>query len=313
MAAFDATAQGMARAVTWREASLLAEQMVKRNPQATAVYGIPRGGIAVAALTGLRLILPPEPVTPESLAEMYDRDALLLVDDLVDSGRTLAPFAAEGFKVDTLFRKPHSPPSLAPNAVEVSGWVRFPWESETGPEDAVTRLLEWIGDDPLREGLRDTPKRVVKAFREMTAGLTMDPRSVMGTVFNESSDQMVVVSGIRFSSICEHHLLPFTGIAAVGYVPDGRVIGLSKIPRLVEVYSRRPQLQERMTNQIAHAMMDHLLPRGVGVVARAHHSCMGCRGVRQPDAEMTTSCLLGCMKEDPAARAELLAFIVPGR
>jgi GTP cyclohydrolase I len=174
---------------------------------------------------------------------------------------------------------------------------------------AVVRLLEWIGEDPSREGLRDTPKRVVKAFREMTAGLHQQPAEVLGTVFNETSDQMVVVRGIRFSSMCEHHLLPFTGTAAVGYVPDGRVIGLSKIPRLVELFGKRPQVQERMTNQIANALMDHLRPLGVGVIVKAHHSCMGCRGVRQPDAEMVTSCLLGCMKDDPMARSELLELM----
>jgi GTP cyclohydrolase I len=174
---------------------------------------------------------------------------------------------------------------------------------------AVVRLLEWIGEDPSREGLRDTPKRVVKAFREMTAGLHQQPADVLGTVFNETSDQMVVVRGIRFSSMCEHHLLPFTGTAAVGYVPDGRVIGLSKIPRLVEVFGKRPQVQERMTNQIAQALMEHLRPQGVGVIVKAHHSCMGCRGVRQPDAEMVTSCLLGCMKDDPKSRSELLELL----
>jgi len=174
---------------------------------------------------------------------------------------------------------------------------------------AVVRLLEWMGENPSREGLADTPKRVAKAFREMTAGLHVDPASVLGTVFNETSDQMVVVRGIRFSSLCEHHLLPFTGTAAVGYVPDGRVIGLSKIPRLVEVYAKRPQVQERMTNQIAHTLMESLTPKGVGVVVKAHHSCMGCRGVRQPDAEMITSCVLGCMMDNPASRAELMEFV----
>lgn len=184
-----------------------------------------------------------------------------------------------------------------------------PMNDSIHAQAAVVRLLEWIGEDITREGLRDTPKRVAKAFREMTAGLHQNPADVLGTVFNETSDQMVVVRGIRFSSMCEHHLLPFTGTAAVGYVPDGRVIGLSKIPRLVEVFGKRPQVQERMTNQIALALMEHLRPQGVGVIVKAHHSCMGCRGVRQPDAEMVTSCLLGCMKDDSKARSELLELM----
>jgi GTP cyclohydrolase I len=179
----------------------------------------------------------------------------------------------------------------------------------TQATNAVRVLLSWIGEDVTREGLRDTPRRVAKAFREMTAGLHMNPAEVLGTVFQETSDQMVVVRGIRFSSMCEHHLLPFTGTAAVGYIPKGRVIGLSKIPRLVEVFAKRPQVQERMTNQIAESLMEHLQPNGVGVIVKAHHSCMGCRGVRQPDAEMVTSCLLGCLRQDGAARSELLGLL----
>lgn len=309
MATVDAAAQGVARSLTWREVADGAAAIVARNPQARLVYGIPRGGIPVAAFTGLPLIAPHTESMTLDLLSGYSRDTLLVVDDLADSGRTLAPFVEKGYRVDALFRKPHTPQSVAPQAEEVDGWVVFPWEQEKGPEDAVVRLLEWIGENPTREGLLDTPKRVVKAFREMTAGLSVEPQSVLGTVFNETSDQMVVVRGIRFTSLCEHHLLPFTGTAAVGYVPDGRVIGLSKIPRLVEVFAKRPQVQERMTNQIANALMSHLAPHGVGVVVKAHHSCMGCRGVRQPDAEMITSCVLGCMKADPAARAELMEFI----
>lgn len=177
------------------------------------------------------------------------------------------------------------------------------------PEDAVRVLLSMIGEDPTREGLRDTPKRVVKALREMTVGLSQQPSDVLGTIFNEHSDQMVVVRGIRFSSLCEHHLLPFHGTATVGYVPNGRVIGLSKIPRLVQVFAKRPQVQERLTNQIAEALQECLGCRGVGVVIKAHHACMGCRGVVQPDAEMITSALSGVMREDSAARAELLRFL----
>jgi len=298
MAAVHAAAQGVERALTWEDVQSAAREMIARNPQAKAVYGVPMGGLGVAICTGLPW------ATPD-----FDKQSLLIVDDLVDSGKTLRRYADDGYIVDALYRKPHSPTELAPQAEVVKGWVKFPWEKETGPEDAVVRLLEWIGEDPNREGLLDTPKRVVKAFREMTAGLNVDPHSVLGTVFNENSDQMIVVRGIRFSSMCEHHLLPFTGTAAVGYVPDGKVIGLSKIPRLVEVFAKRPQVQERMTNQVAETLMRCLSPKGVGVVVKAHHSCMGCRGVRQPDAEMITSCVLGCMKDTDAARAELMGFI----
>lgn len=176
-------------------------------------------------------------------------------------------------------------------------------------QQAVRLILESIGEDPDREGLRDTPDRVIRALREMTSGLQVDPESVLGTVFNEISDQMVVVRGIRFSSLCEHHLLPFIGTVTVGYVPNNKVVGLSKIPRLVNVFAKRPQVQERMTNQIAEALMGCLSPLGVGVMVKAHHACMGCRGVLQPDAEMVTSAMLGCLREDASARNELLLLM----
>jgi GTP cyclohydrolase I len=181
--------------------------------------------------------------------------------------------------------------------------------SSMTPQQAVRLILEAIGEDPDREGLRNTPDRVIRALREMTSGLHVDPESVMGTVFNEASDQMVVVRGIRFSSLCEHHFLPFIGTATVGYVPNNKVIGLSKIPRLVNVFAKRPQVQERMTNQIAEALMRCLSPLGVGVMIKAHHACMGCRGVLQPDAEMVTSAMLGCLREDASARNELLSLM----
>lgn len=160
-------------------------------------------------------------------------------------------------------------------------------------EQAVRVLLGYIGEDVKREGLLDTPKRVVKAIREMTNGLFVIPEDVLGTVFTEHSDSPVIVRDIRFSSLCEHHLLPFNGKALVAYQPLGKVIGLSKLPRLVEVFARRPQLQERMTNQIAKSLFQFLAPAATGVIIKAHHSCMGCRGVNQPDAEMITSSFTG--------------------
>lgn len=177
----------------------------------------------------------------------------------------------------------------------------------TAARVAVRSLLTALGEDPDREGLRDTPDRVARALAEMTAGRFSDPAAILGTQFTEACDEMVVVRGIRVSSTCEHHLLPFTGTATVGYVPADRVIGLSKLPRLVEAFARRLQVQERLTRQVAEALMDHLRPYGVGVVIEARHSCMGCRGVRQSDAVMATSSLLGSMRLDPRQRAEFLS------
>jgi GTP cyclohydrolase I len=172
-------------------------------------------------------------------------------------------------------------------------------------EEAVTTLLRFIGEEPERDGLRDTPARVVKAWREMTAGYAEDPAEILSRTFEESSDELVILRGISFYSTCEHHLLPFYGQAVVGYLP-GKVVGISKLARLVECFAKRLQVQERMTRQIADAVEKHLDARGVGVVLRAHHLCMGCRGVRQEETEMVTSAMLGTLRTDATSRAEFL-------
>jgi GTP cyclohydrolase I len=174
--------------------------------------------------------------------------------------------------------------------------------------EAIRRVIEAVGEDPDREGLRNTPGRVMKALREMTAGYDLDPKDILATKFSEVVDELIIVQGIRVVSMCEHHLLPFVGEAVVGYLPNLWVVGLSKIPRLVEAYARRFQIQERLTQQVADALMDNLQPLGVGVVIRAQHSCMAVRGVRQESAYMTTSALLGYMREKPELRAEFLAL-----
>jgi GTP cyclohydrolase I len=173
-------------------------------------------------------------------------------------------------------------------------------------EQAVKTLLGYLGEDPERNGLADTPGRVVRALAEMTAGYAEDPGEILDTTFDDSCDQMVLVRGVEFTSLCEHHILPFIGTATVGYIPDGQVVGLSKLARLVECYARRLQVQERMTEQIADAIDKHLGPLGVGVVVRARHLCMGCRGIRKPGAEMVTSALRGNLLALPAARAEFM-------
>ena len=162
----------------------------------------------------------------------------------------------------------------------------------TGPEAAVRSLLESIGEDPDRDGLRDTPGRFVRALREMTAGQREDPADILGRVFEEAYDGPVTVSDIPYWSLCEHHLLPFHGTVDITYLPDGRVVGLSKLSRLVQTFSRRLQMQERMTRQLADAVEEHLGALGVEVTVRGHHSCMAARGVRTP-ATMTTRAVRG--------------------
>lgn len=181
--------------------------------------------------------------------------------------------------------------------------LEFP--GEAAAEEAVSTLLRFIGEEPERDGLRDTPARVVKAWREMTSGYDDDPAEILSRTFDESSDEMIILRGISFFSTCEHHMLPFYGQAVVGYLP-GKVVGISKLARLVTCFARRLQIQERMTRQIAEAIETHLDARGVGVVLRAHHLCMGCRGVRQEETEMVTSSMLGTLRSDSTTRAEFL-------
>ncbi|MCV7077346.1 MULTISPECIES: GTP cyclohydrolase I FolE [Mycobacterium] len=179
-------------------------------------------------------------------------------------------------------------------------------------EAAIRELLVAVGEDPDRSGLRDTPARVARAYREIFAGLYTDPATVLSTMFDEDHNELVIVKEIPMYSTCEHHLVSFHGVAHVGYIPneDGRVTGLSKIARLVDLYAKRPQVQERLTSQIADALVERLDPRGVIVVVEAEHLCMAMRGVRKPGAITTTSAVRGQFKHDAASRAEALDLIL---
>lgn len=172
-------------------------------------------------------------------------------------------------------------------------------------QSAITTLLQFIGEDPARDGLLDTPARVVKAWRELTAGYRQIPEEILGRVFDVDCDELVMLRNVAFFSMCEHHMLPFYGKATVGYFP-GKVVGISKLARLVECFARRLQVQERMTHQIADAVMTHLDAVGVGVVIKAHHLCMGCRGVRQTGTDMLTSVMRGRLRDDDKARNEFM-------
>lgn len=176
-------------------------------------------------------------------------------------------------------------------------------------ERAVREILLAVGEDPDREGLLKTPNRVARAYGELMAGLQDDPKRHLKTVFNERYDEVVLLRDIEFHSLCEHHLLPFTGKAHVAYLPDGKVVGLSKLARLVEGYARRPQVQERLTTQIADALMDELQPLGAACVIEATHTCMTIRGAKKHGAVMVTSALRGIFKENPSSRAEMLALM----
>jgi len=181
-------------------------------------------------------------------------------------------------------------------------------------EAAVRTLIQWAGDDPDREGLAETPGRVAKAYRELFAGYENDPRAYLERTFEEVGgyDELVVLSDIRVVSFCEHHMLPFLGRAHVGYLPTDRVVGISKLARVVHGFSRRLQIQEKLTAEIADAINEILRPKGVGVVIEAEHSCMTMRGVNTPGSRLTTSSMLGVIRDDPRTRQEFLGLVRGG-
>jgi GTP cyclohydrolase I len=260
------------------------------------LYGVPRGGVPAAYLLARHM----QPLPCELVGDPDAAD--VLVDDLIDSGRTRERYARHGKPFFALYDKAVTP-----------GWLVFPWEGgEQGSADDIPiRLLQYIGEDPTREGLEDTPRRFLAAWKEWTRGYTQEEKL---TVFaGESYDEMVLVKDIPVYSHCEHHLAPFFGKAHVAYIPHGKIVGLSKIPRLVQVFMRRLQVQERLTMQIAHALQEALEPLGVGVVLECRHMCMESRGVKTPGTYTTTSRLLGFLKDRPEARAEFLRLIEGAR
>ena len=191
-------------------------------------------------------------------------------------------------------------------------------DTTTGPvldrervQAAVRELLHAIGEDPDREGLRDTPRRIAEAYAEVFAGMHADPAALLRVGFEEGHDEMVILRDIPFFSMCEHHLLPFHGSAHVAYVPRGRVVGISKIARLVDAVARRPQLQERLTSQIADTLIDVLEPDGVAVAVQAEHLCMTMRGIKKPGSRMVTSAMRGTFQSQPETRTEFLSLIGP--
>jgi GTP cyclohydrolase I len=206
-----------------------------------------------------------------------------------------------------------NPPTLADLAEAAS---RLPNNLSALPVDherirqAVREILLAVGENPDREGLVETPERVARMYAEIFSGLHIDPAIYLQKQFTQKHDEMVIVKDIEFSSTCEHHLLPFMGKAHVGYLPDGHVVGLSKLARVVEAVAKRPQVQERMTEDLADLIMNEVHPRGVGVIIEASHSCMTIRGVKKPGSVTLTSALRGLVKTNPTTRAELMSLVL---
>jgi len=201
--------------------------------------------------------------------------------------------------------------SASKKSVRKTGKVDAAKPSQQEAEEAVRTLIRWAGDDPWREGLLETPNRVVRAYREFFRGYGVDPIQVLKRTFEETDgyDEMIVLKDIRFESHCEHHLAPIIGRAHIAYLPKKRVVGISKLARLLDVYAKRLQIQEKLTAQIANTLNDVLQPRGVAVVIDASHQCMTTRGVHKPGSSMVTSRMLGAFRSDASTRREFLAFI----
>lgn len=262
------------------------------------MYPIPNGGLVPAVLVC-------EEFGRSSISAVVAEDpeeADFYVDDLIESGTTKDRHSDKPFFA--LIDKPNS--SLKDK------WIVFPWDrlkKIEGPEDNILRLLQFIGEDPTREGLVETPSRVVRSFQQLYSGYKKDPEDVLKTFTEGACDEMVILKDISFYSMCEHHMLPFFGKAHIAYIPKGRIVGLSKLARLLEIYSRRLQVQERLTQEVTAALDSVLMPRGSACVIEGQHFCMMCRGVMQQEAVMTTSSLTGVFKSDPATRAEFLSMV----
>ncbi len=269
-----------------------------------SVFAVPRGGIAAAY--ALERYLP----APYRFNYVEDpKDADLFIDDLIDSGATIRRYLEISPKAGfiALYDK------RDPISISHGKWVVFPWEEaeDVGIEDNIRRILQCVGEDPAREGLEETPSRVAEAWRSWTAGYGQHPKDILKTFKDgsDSYDEMVVVKDIPFYSHCEHHMAPFFGTATIGYIPDGKIVGLSKLSRLLDIYARRLQVQERLTSQVAKALQENLNPLGCGVVIKARHLCMESRGICQQGHHTITSALTGALKTDASARSEFLSLI----
>lgn len=278
--------------LTWEE---VFERLSLFDNSGDLIYGVPKGGMIACSFLK-------NAYTTHNVSE-----ANLILDDLVDSGATKA-------KYNKMY--PNTPfVALWDKAKEgITDWLIFPWETdhpmgEDNIQQNIIRMLQYIGEDVKREGLIETPNRVVKSWDELFCGYKQKPASLMTVFQNEGWDEMVLVKDIEFYSTCEHHMLPFYGKAHVAYIPDKQVIGLSKLARLLDIYAKRLQIQERIGHQVTEALMEYLKPKGAACIIEARHHCMCSRGVQKQDSIATTSSLKGVFLTKPAARQELMQLI----
>lgn len=279
--------------VSWKE--IFKRLFVIDSPENT-VYGIPKGGMIAAGF------LKQAKITENPI------HANIILDDLVDSGATRDRFmkAYPEKEFHALFDKQQGDENL--------GWLVFPWELHEVPaEDAVVRQLEYMGEDLSRNGLKETPKRVVKAWDELFFGYKQDPEEIFKQFDGDGIGGLVYLKDIEFFSMCEHHLLPFYGSAHIGYIPNGKIIGISKLARLLDIYARRAQVQERIAEQVTDDIMKYLNPLGAACIIEAKHLCIACRGVRKQHSIMGYSSMKGVFMENThngnAARQEFINLV----
>lgn len=261
------------------------------------MYGVPTAGLILSGLMN----------RSKFLHVLDPAKADIILDDIEDSGATRAWYEE---------RYPTAKFISLYKSTDFSGkWVSFPWERGTPSEnktiqDNITRILQFIGEDPNRDGLKDTPRRVIKSYSELYGGYGKDPRDIFTVFENDGYNSMVILKDIELYSTCEHHMLPFYGKAHVAYIPNhGKIVGISKLARLVDIFAKRLQVQERIGEQVTQALMDNLVPKGAACVIEAKHMCMCARGVGKQNSVMVTSSLKGEFMDDRAVREEFLNFI----
>lgn len=267
-----------------------------------AIYGIPNGGIKAALIAHAR--------HPTSVVVDSPSQADCFIDDIIDSGATrgkwLSLYAHRTNEFYALVDKQGKDEHWK------GQWVDFPWEQAKGQsrvEDNIRRILQWIGEDPNREGLIETPARVARSYEELFGGYKQKVEDIFKCFTEKDYDEIILLKDITFQSVCEHHMQSFCGHAHIAYIPNGKVIGVSKLARLLDIYAHRLQIQERMTVQVTDALEKYLKPKGTACIVEATHNCMVCRGVKKPHATMVTSSLTGAFKRETSARQELMQLI----
>ena len=276
------------RQISWDEIMTALEPIDKKG---NVVYGVPKGGMIAAGFLRHAYVT-------------YDPNiATVIIDDLMDSGATKARYEKQFPTI----------PFIDLIQKYDNEWLVFPWEQgevdESGMEENLVRVLQYLGEDPNREGLQKTPHRIIKSWEELYCGYEQDPKSLLTTFDSDGYDQIVLLKDIELYSMCEHHMLPFFGKAHVAYIPNKRVIGISKLARLADMFARRLQIQERLGEQVTSTLMEILQPKGAACIIEAQHMCMRMRGCSKQNSMMVTSSLKGCFLDEASTRAELMQLI----